>query len=81
MTIELVAPSSAIDMLGPYLTAKVTCPFCKLENVLLYQESYGSAVKPHAVCQHLAARNLLDGETVFEFDSERVVTAGAVAEG
>ncbi|WP_153785317.1 hypothetical protein [Pseudomonas sp. EMN2] len=81
MAIELVTPSSAIDMIGPYLTAKVTCPFCKLENVLLYLESYSSAVKPHEICQHLAARDVLDGETVFEFDSERVVTTGAAGEG
>lgn len=38
MTIALVKPSTAIDIIGPYLAAKVICPACALENVLVHIE-------------------------------------------
>ncbi len=52
MAIHTVTPSSAIDMLGPYLTARVTYPGCNKENVLLHLEGPTSPVKAYDVCTH-----------------------------
>jgi hypothetical protein len=48
MAIELVAPSSAINMIGPYLAAYAVCPFCKYENVFTRLEGPVSPVKAPA---------------------------------
>lgn len=70
MAIHLVAPSSAIDMIGPYLAARVVCPCCQQENVLLRTEGPTSAVKPVAVCSHIRAHIIDDdGESQFEFEN------------
>ncbi len=70
MTIHTVTPSSAIDMLGPYLTAKVTCPGCNKENVLLRLEGPTSPVKAFDVCTHILAHVIDDeGESLFEFET------------
>lgn len=69
MALHIVSPSSAIDMIGPYLAAKVTCPCCQLENVFLRSEGPTSAVKALSVCQHIRAHVVDDeGESKFEFE-------------
>ena len=69
MAIQMVKPSSAYDMIGPYLAAKPTCPFCKKENVLAHMEGYSSPVKVVSVCEHLRAHIVNDeGESDFEFE-------------
>ena len=67
MCTELVKPSSAIDMIGPYLAAKVVCPFCKKENVFTHMEGPTSPVKVVDVCEHIRAHVVEDGESQFEF--------------
>lgn len=70
MAIELVAPSSAIDMIGPYLAAKVTCPFCNMENVLRRLEGPVSPVRAIDVCDHIRAHVIDDDcESMFEFEN------------
>ncbi|WP_455233190.1 hypothetical protein [Geopseudomonas aromaticivorans] len=69
MTIQLVEPSTAIDMIGPYLAAKVVCPACSTENVLVRIEGPTSPVKPVSVCGHIRAHVIDDdGESKFEFE-------------
>ncbi|MEH6688766.1 MAG: hypothetical protein V7693_16070 [Halopseudomonas sabulinigri] len=69
MTIQMVYPSTAIDMLGPYLAAKVTCPACQHENLLVRTEGPVSPVKAVDVCSHIRAHIIDDdGESVFEFE-------------
>lgn len=64
-----VAPSTAIDMIGPYLAAKVMCPGCGVENVLVRTEGPTSPVKPISICRHLRAHLIDDdGESQFEFE-------------
>ena len=64
-----VAESSSIDMIGPYLAAKVMCPGCELENVLVHTEGPISPVKPIWVCQHMRAYVVDDeGMPFFEFE-------------
>jgi hypothetical protein len=67
MAIQLVESSSAIDMIGPYLAARATCPACKHENVLLHIEGPTSPVKPVSVCRHITAHIVEDGVSNFEF--------------
>lgn len=68
MTITLVPESTAIDMIGPYLAAKVVCPVCKYENVLAHIEGPTSPVKVVSVCQHITAHVVDDdGVSSFEF--------------
>jgi len=67
--LQLVPESTAIDMIGPYLAAKVVCPGCEVENVLVHTEGPGSPVKPVAVCSHIRAYLVDDdGLGTFEFD-------------
>lgn len=69
MATALVAASSAIDMIGPYLAAKVVCPTCDVENVLVRTEGPTSPVKPVSVCSHIRAQVWdEDGESHFEFE-------------
>ncbi len=70
MCTELVKPSSAIEMIGAYLAAKPTCPFCNKENVLVHIEGYTSPVKTVDVCKHLTAHEVIEGESHFEFKHE-----------
>jgi hypothetical protein len=64
-----VAESSAIDMVGPYLAAKVVCPGCSEENVLVHVEGPISPVKPVSVCRHIRAYVVDDeGQPFFEFE-------------
>ncbi len=69
MTTTLVPESSAIDMIGPYLAAKVICPGCKLENVLVHIEGPVSPVKPIEVCRHIRAF-LVDDDGIGQFEFE-----------
>lgn len=67
MAIELVAPSRTIDMIGPNLAAKVTCPFCNLENVFRRLEGPVSPVRSIDICEHIRAHVIDDdGERMFE---------------
>ena len=67
--IQLVQQSTAIDMIGPYLAAKVVCPACHIENVLIRIEGPTSPVKPVSVCAHIRAHVISDdGESMFEFE-------------
>jgi hypothetical protein len=67
-TTTRVRASNAYDMLGPYLTAKGTCPGCHHENVGVHMESYASSVKWVSVCAHLRAIAWDDdGDRHFEF--------------
>jgi len=69
MAIETVAPSTAIDMIGPYLAARVTCPFCKHVNELVRTEGPISPVKALSVCTHIRAHLVTEeGESMFEFE-------------
>ena len=69
MALHTVSPSSSIDMIGPYLAAKVVCPCCQLENVLLRSEGPTSSVKALDVCKHIRAHIIDDdGESQFEFE-------------
>lgn len=69
MTIALVKPSRAIDMIGPYLAARVVCPGCQHENLLAHIEGPTSPVKAVSTCHHLAAHIVDDeGESHFEFE-------------
>lgn len=69
MAIHIVSPSSAIDMIGSYLAAKVCCPCCGMENVLTRLEGPVSPVKPVYVCRHIRAHFIDDdGESQFEFE-------------
>ena len=53
MTTTRVPASSAVNLLGPYLTAEATCPACRHLNILVHLESYASTVKPVDVCSHI----------------------------
>lgn len=55
MTVHIVAASSAIGMLGPYLASRAKCPFCQHENTLVRLEGPASPVKPLDVCGHIKA--------------------------
>ena len=67
--LQFVPESTAIDMIGPYLAAKVVCPGCKIENVLVHTEGPASPVKAVAVCSHIRAYTVDDdGCGSFEFD-------------
>ncbi len=65
----LVEPSAAVDMIGPYLSARVACPFCKSENILVHIEGPASPVKTVDICTHLRAHVVEDGESKFEFEN------------
>lgn len=68
MTVQLVQASSAIDMLGPYLASRATCPFCQHENTLVHLEGPASPVKPVDVCGHIKAHLVdEDGNSEYEF--------------
>ena len=67
--LQHVPESTAIDMLGPYLSAKVVCPGCKVENVLVHTEGPGSPVKPVSVCSHIRAY-LVDDDGLGNFEFE-----------
>lgn len=68
MTIQVVQASSAIDMLGPYLASRATCPFCQHENTLVHLEGPASPVKPVDVCGHIKAHLVDDdGNSEYEF--------------
>lgn len=69
MAKHFVSPSSAIDMIGPYLAAKVYCPCCGKENLLTRLEGPVSPVKPVDICPHIRAHFIDDdGESQFEFE-------------
>lgn len=69
MALALAQPSTAIEMIGGYLAAKVICPACNVENVLLRTEGPVSPVKPVSVCSHIRAHFVDDdGESQFEFE-------------
>ena len=68
MATTLVPQSSAIDMIGPYLAAKATCPACSFENVLVHIEGPTSPVKPVLVCSHITAHVIEEGVSHFEFN-------------
>lgn len=69
MAIVLVQPSTAIDMIGSYLAARVACPGCQMENVFVRTEGPTSPVKPLSVCTHIRAHLIDDeGESQFEFE-------------
>lgn len=71
MPLQLVPPSTAIDMIGPYLAAKVICPACNTENLLVRTEGPTSSVKPVSVCRHIRAHLIDDeGDSQFEFELE-----------
>lgn len=73
MAIFLVEPSTAMDMIGPYLAAKVICPVCSLENLLVRMEGPVSPVKAVSVCSHLRAHIVDDdGVSQFEFEGEEL---------
>lgn len=68
MTTQTVMESTAINMIGPYLSTDVTCPFCSTRNEFIFIESRASPVKPVSICQHVKARILDDdGNNLFEF--------------
>lgn len=68
MVIQVVPASSAIDMLGPYLASRATCPFCQHVNTLVHMEGPASLVKPVDVCGHIKARLVDDdGNSEYEF--------------
>lgn len=68
MSVYTVSPSTAINMMGPYLAAQVTCPCCTKVNTFVRVEGPTSDVKPVDICQHIRAY-LIDeeGESQFEF--------------
>lgn len=67
---QRVPESSAIDLVGPYLAARATCPFCGLENTLLHVEGPASPVKLHEVCKHIRAYFLdEDGTGFLDFEA------------
>lgn len=69
MATHIASPSSSIDMIGPYLAAKVCCPCCKKENVFTRLEGPVSPVNPVDVCRHIRAHFIDDdGESQFEFE-------------
>lgn len=77
MAIELVAPSSAINMIGPYLAAYAVCPFCKYENIFTRLEGPVSPVKAVSVCEHIRAHFIDDeGESKFEFENQMTSLKG-----
>lgn len=68
MTVQIVQASSAIDMLGPYLASRATCPFCLHENTLVHIEGPASPVKSVNVCGHIKAHLVGDdGNSEYEF--------------
>lgn len=69
MAVHLVEPSSAIDMIGPYLAAKVVCPVCNVENLLARMEGPVSPVNPVSICSHIRA-HIVDEEGVSKFEFE-----------
>jgi hypothetical protein len=69
--IKWVKSSSALNMIGPYLSTEVTCPFCDKRNVFLFLETEVGPIKSHEWCQHVHARLIdADGENQFEFHSD-----------
>lgn len=64
-----VEPSSAIEMIGPYLAAKVICPHpdCKKENIFLRSEGPLSDVKVVEVCSHVKA-HYVDDDCLSQFE-------------
>lgn len=69
MTTRLIQVSSAVDMVGPYLSAKAVCPACQHLNVLAHIESYESPVKAVDTCNHIRALTRDDaGERFIEFE-------------
>lgn len=64
-----VEPSTAIDMIGPYLAAKVICPHpdCKKENVFTRLEGPLSQVKVVDICSHVKA-HILDDDCASQFE-------------
>lgn len=71
MRTQRVPESSAIDLVGPYLAARATCPFCGLENTLLHTDGPASPVKTHEVCKHIRAYGHDDeGEGFLEFEAD-----------
>lgn len=69
MATTLIPASTSIDMIGPYLAAKVTCPACQHENVLVHIEGPTSPVKPVSVCHHITA-HVVDDDGVSNFEFE-----------
>lgn len=68
MAAQVVPASSAIDMVGPYLASRATCPVCSKVNTLLHMEGPASAVKAHDVCKHIKAHLVDDdGNSAYEF--------------
>ncbi len=55
ITTLVVQCSDAFDMVGPYLAAKATCPFCGRTNILAHIETYASVVKAVVICSHIRA--------------------------
>lgn len=71
MAVHLVSPSIDIDMIGPYLAARATCPCRGKVNTFVRVEGPISAVKPIDVCGHIRA-HIIDEEceSKFEFEGE-----------
>lgn len=68
MSVQIISASSAIDMLGPYLASRVTCPYCQFVNTLVHLEGPASPVKPVSVCGHIKAHLVDDvGNSQYEF--------------
>lgn len=69
--IQHVMENSAFNMIGPYLSTDVTCPFCNAKNEFLFIESRSSLVKAVSICTHVKARVMDDdGNNLFEFSNE-----------
>ncbi|SIQ99073.1 hypothetical protein [Aquipseudomonas alcaligenes] len=67
--LQFAPESTAFDMIGPYLAAKVVCTGCHLENILVHTEGPASPVKPVDVCSHIRAYFVdEDGLGTFEFE-------------
>lgn len=72
MAEQIVAASSAIDMIGPYLASRVVCPYCTYENTFVHLEGPGSDVKNIGpVCSHIRAHQADDdGNSQYHFSDE-----------